>query len=42
VAHPVFTRLGLDPWGVQVMRGEEYPRGNLTGQVWESGVSGAR
>jgi Pyridoxamine 5'-phosphate oxidase len=32
--NPVFTPLRLDPWRVQVMRGEEYPRGELTGRVW--------
>jgi general stress protein 26 len=34
--NPVFTPLRLEPWRIQVMRGEEYPRGNLTGKVWES------
>ena len=32
--NPVFTPLRLEPWRVQVMRGEEYPRGTLTGAVW--------
>jgi hypothetical protein len=31
---PVFTPLRLEPWRVQVMRGEEYPTGELTGRVW--------
>jgi hypothetical protein len=31
---PIFTPLRLEPWRVQVMPGEEYPRGNLTGRVW--------
>ena len=26
----------LDPWRVQVMRGEEYPHGQLTGRVWRA------
>jgi hypothetical protein len=34
--NPVFTPLRLEPWRVQVMRGEEYPRGKLTGRVWRS------
>jgi hypothetical protein len=34
---PVFTPLRLDPWRVQVMRGEEYPLGTLTGSVWRAG-----
>ncbi|HEV3377094.1 MAG TPA: hypothetical protein VG126_07420 [Thermoleophilaceae bacterium] len=32
--NPVFTPLRLEPWRVQVMRGEEYPAGELTGAVW--------
>jgi general stress protein 26 len=32
--NPIFTPLRLDPWRVQLMRGEEYPLGNLTGIVW--------
>jgi hypothetical protein len=31
---PAFTPLRLEPWRVQVMRGEEYPSGQLTGAVW--------
>jgi general stress protein 26 len=31
---PIFTPLRLEPWRVQVMRGEEYPFGKLTGTVW--------
>jgi hypothetical protein len=31
---PIFTPLRLEPWRVQVMRGEEYPHGQLTGRVW--------
>jgi hypothetical protein len=34
--NPVFTPLRLDPWRVQVMRGEEYPSGELTGRVWRA------
>lgn len=32
----IYTPLRLDPWRVQIMRGAEYPVGNLTGQVWRS------
>jgi hypothetical protein len=32
--NPIFTPLRLEPWRVQVMRGEEYPLGKLTGSVW--------
>jgi hypothetical protein len=35
--NPIFTPLRLEPWRVQVMRGEEYPRGELTGRVWRLG-----
>ena len=35
--NPVFTPLRLDPWRVQVMSGEEYPGGKLTGDVWHAG-----
>lgn len=34
--NPVFTPLRLEPWRVQVMRGEEYPAGELTGSVWRA------
>jgi hypothetical protein len=34
---PVFTPLRLEPWRVQVMRGQEYPRGELTGRVAPAG-----
>jgi hypothetical protein len=34
--NPIFTPLRLAPWRVQIMRGEEYPRGELTGQVWRA------
>jgi Pyridoxamine 5'-phosphate oxidase len=34
--NPIFTPLRLEPWRVQVMRGEEYPLGELTGQVWRA------
>jgi general stress protein 26 len=34
--NPIFTPLRLDPWRVQVMRGEEYPLGTLTGTVWRA------
>ena len=30
----IFTPLRLEPWRVQVMSGQEYPGGNLTGRVW--------
>jgi hypothetical protein len=33
----IFTPLRLEPWRVQVMRGDEYPRGDLTGTVWRAG-----
>ena len=33
---PIFTPLRLEPWRVQVMRGEEYPHGQLTGRVWRA------
>jgi Pyridoxamine 5'-phosphate oxidase len=33
---PIFTPLLLEPWRVQVMRGEEYPSGELTGRVWRA------
>ena len=36
VASPLFTPLRLEPWRVQVMRGEEYPHGQLTGRVWRA------
>jgi hypothetical protein len=32
--NPIFTPLRLEPWRVQVMRGDQYPRGELTGRVW--------
>jgi hypothetical protein len=32
----IFTPLRLEPWRVQVMRGQEYPVGKLTGGVWHS------
>lgn len=34
--NPVFTPLRLEPWRVQVMRGQEYPAGALTGRVWRA------
>jgi len=34
--NPIFTPLRLEPWRVQVIRAEEYPRGNLSGRVWHS------
>ncbi len=34
--NPVFTPLRLEPWRVQVMRGAEYPAGELTGRVWRA------
>jgi len=33
---PLFTPLRLQPWRVQVMRGEEYPTGELSGRVWRA------
>jgi general stress protein 26 len=33
---PLFTPLRLQPWRVQVMRGEEYPTGALSGRVWRA------
>jgi hypothetical protein len=33
---PIFTPLRLEPWRVQVMRGEEYPHGQLGGRVWRA------
>jgi hypothetical protein len=39
--NPIFTPLRLEPWRVQVMRGEEYPRGRLTGRVWHKTSTGA-
>jgi Pyridoxamine 5'-phosphate oxidase len=32
--NPVFTPLRLTPWRVQVMHGDQYPTGTLTGRVW--------
>ena len=32
----IYTPLRLDPWRVQIMRGAEYPVGNLAGQVWRA------
>ncbi len=32
----LFTPLRLDPWRVQVMRGSEFPFGDLTGRVWRA------
>jgi hypothetical protein len=37
--NPVFTPLRLEPWRVQVMRGDQYPLGDLTGRVWRRGRS---
>jgi hypothetical protein len=34
--NPVFTPLRLEPWRVQVMTGDQYPAGELTGRVWRS------
>jgi Pyridoxamine 5'-phosphate oxidase len=33
---PVFTPLRLEPWRVQVMTGDQYPLGALTGRVWHA------
>ena len=33
---PIFAALRLEPWRVQVMRGEEYPSGALSGTVWKA------
>ena len=35
--HPLYAPLRLEPWRVQVMRGEAYPSGELTGRVWRAG-----
>jgi hypothetical protein len=35
--NPLFTPLRLSPWRVQVMRGGQYPSGELTGRVWRDG-----
>jgi hypothetical protein len=35
-ANPVFTPLRLEPWRVQVVRGDAYPAGDLTGAVWRA------
>jgi hypothetical protein len=32
----IFTPLRLEPWRVQVMCGQEYPSGDLTGSVWHN------
>jgi len=32
----IYTPLRLDPWRVQIMRGTEYPVGDLTGAVWRA------
>lgn len=32
--NPIFTPLRLTPWRIQVMRGDQYPVGELTGRVW--------
>jgi hypothetical protein len=34
--NPVFTPLRLEPWRVQAMSGDQYPRGDLTGRVWRA------
>jgi hypothetical protein len=34
--NPVFTPLRLVPWRVQVMTGDNYPAGELTGRVWRA------
>jgi general stress protein 26 len=34
--NPIFTPLRLDPYRIQVLRGEEYPWGNLTPRIWRS------
>ena len=34
--NPEFTPLRLEPWRVQVIRGEEYPTGQLAGRVWRA------
>jgi hypothetical protein len=31
-----FTPLRLEPWRVQVIRGDQYPTGDLVGTVWRS------
>ena len=37
--NPVFTPLRLEPWRVQVMTGDQYPAGELTGRVVATGLS---
>jgi hypothetical protein len=32
----LFTPLRLEPWRVQVMTGDQYPHGELTGRVWRA------
>ena len=32
----LFTPLRLEPWRVQVMRGDQYPLGELAGRVWRA------
>jgi uncharacterized pyridoxamine 5'-phosphate oxidase family protein len=39
--NPIFTPLRLEPWRVQVMRGDQYPRGKLTGSVWRRSSTAA-
>lgn len=36
VSNPLFAPLRLDPWRVQIMRGEEFPLGNLTPRMWRA------
>jgi Pyridoxamine 5'-phosphate oxidase len=33
---PVFTPLRLVPWRVQVITGDNYPRGDLVGRIWSA------
>jgi uncharacterized pyridoxamine 5'-phosphate oxidase family protein len=33
---PAFTPLRLEPWRVQVITGDTYPLGDLTGRVWRA------
>jgi general stress protein 26 len=34
--NPVFRPVRPEPWRVQVMTGDNYPRGELTGRVWRA------
>lgn len=36
IHNPLFTPLRLDPWRIQIMRGEEFPMGNLVPRMWRA------